>query len=388
MILKSHSIILFIDRDGFDVHQDVLASAPKFNFTPDLVINSDVIDKGKLSNLIGTLIQINKIVSSSLVVVLSDNIIFTKDLTIPASKSTTQNGKEATQPKNGDIQSKDEEQEVQSFLENIPFEDVMARVIKTGNMNRIVAVNRDLVLAITEAFVNKGSSTEVVVPGFMYGQSINFAAGLTSANIKAILENTETLKIGNLLIDQEKIINFKPLEDKPISSLVDAKIDSNDIKKPKNLRQYILAGVFVLLLVVLGIVYYFSVASQKPAPKIKNNPVNSKISPTVVPASDQTPIASVSADLKDIKVTIAVNSQTDGKLILLKSGLVKIGLQDIASEVSQAAIPGKSSVIFSQDIPADLRNNIIVEIKKILPDISILENQDADFTINIIVGKT
>ncbi|MDP2585986.1 MAG: hypothetical protein Q8P29_03845, partial [Candidatus Levybacteria bacterium] len=81
-------------------------------------------------------------------------------------------------------------------------------------------------------------------------------------------------------------------------------------------------------------------------------------------------------------------SQMDEKATNLKNGLLNIGFQDIVSEVSEISIPEKSSIIFSPSIPAEVRNNIIAEIKKILPEVSILENQGSDFAINIIVGKS
>ncbi|KKQ31985.1 MAG: hypothetical protein US48_C0039G0005 [Candidatus Levybacteria bacterium GW2011_GWA2_37_36] len=65
-----------------------------------------------------------------------------------------------------------------------------------------------------------------------------------------------------------------------------------------------------------------------------------------------------------------------------------MGFTDIISEVSEVSIPEKSSVVFSQNVPADLRNNVIAEIKKILPDISILENQDVDLSVSILIGKS
>jgi hypothetical protein len=45
-------------------------------------------------------------------------------------------------------------------------------------------------------------------------------------------------------------------------------------------------------------------------------------------------------------------------------------------------------VIFSQNVPTDMRERIFEEIKKILPDISILENQDSNLTVTIIIGKS
>ena len=101
----------------------------------------------------------------------------------------------------------------------------------------------------------------------MYGSSVNFAAGLTQSNIQAILGESEILRTGNLLTDQQKI-----------NSLADLETEKKEKeKKPQNLRQYLLVGVFVTLLAILAVVYLNLGASQT-APSAKTS-----ISPTTVP---------------------------------------------------------------------------------------------------------
>ena len=238
MFFKNHPIILFLDRSGFSVFQDTMADIAKFNFTPDIVANLDVVNKEQFSTLITTFIQINKIVPSSLAVILSDAIIYVKDLV-------------KSQP-NPEQEQKDE---VQNFLEDIPFEEVLAKVIKTDKP-RIVAVNKDLVMTIADVFVNKGSAIEAIVPSFMYGPNVNFAAGLTQSNIQVILEGSEILRAGNLLTDQQRITSPQNLE---------AETKEKE-KKPQNLRQYLLVGIFVTFLVILAVVYFNLGASPTSLP--------------------------------------------------------------------------------------------------------------------------
>ena len=114
MLSKNHPIIIFIDRFGFSLYQDTLTNISKFNFTSDLVANFDVVNRDQLINLIGTFIQINKIVPSSLAVVLSDNVIYIKDLVNPVPKPNPPQGLKTDS--SDDSEHKDE---VQNFLENI-----------------------------------------------------------------------------------------------------------------------------------------------------------------------------------------------------------------------------------------------------------------------------
>jgi len=251
----------------------------------------------------------------------------------------------------------------------------------------IVAINKDLVMSIIDTFVSKGSTVDTITPSFMYGKNANFSAGLTLDSVRAIMGNMDTLRLGNLLTDQEKIIPSQNLKSELSSPPAGSKPDlTNEIKKPKNLRQYVLIGVFVILLIILGIVYYLtSSASQAPPVKKTKNTTNaSKVVPT--PAQEST--TPVPIDLKKVNLSISHSAQSQGIVADLKIGLSEIGFENIRDEVSESLTPEKSSIIFSQSIPADLRNNIIVQMKKTLPAISILESQDSDFTIRIILGKS
>jgi len=360
MFSKNHPIILFVDRSGFSVFQDTLPNIAKFNFTLDVVAN---------------FIQINKIVPSSLAVILSDNVIYTKDLSSLQKPAPSQ-------PLGLEVQEnidKEHKEEIQNFLENIPFEEILAKVIKTGEGGRIVAVNRDLVMTIANAFVDKGSIIEAIIPSFLYGPSVNFTLGLTQNNVQAILEGSEIVRVGNLLTDQQKVSSQQSLEEET----------KEKEKKPQNLRQYILIGVFVTLLIIFVVVYLNLGASQTPPPtkKIKSSPAATVSNPTANSTSVQNVVTVSPIDLRNVKIKIVHNAQIDAAADNLINELTKLGFQDIVKEISQNSPSEKSSIVFSQNIPPATRENIVLEVKKILLDITVLENQDSDSVITILMGK-
>ena len=393
MLSKSHPIILFVDRLGFSLYQDTLANVLKFNFTSDLVANMDVISRAQLISLVATLIQINKIVSSDIAIILSDDVIYIKDLAVPAQKPPlappvlTPVPVQAPAPKTEGAEDKECKDEVESFLENIPFEEVLARVIKTESMNRVVAVNKDLVMSIVDAFVTKGSNLDTIVPAFIYGQNINFTAGLTPGNVKTVLGNIEILKSGNLLTDQEKIILFRNLKGQTEA------LPTSVAKKPQNRRQYLLAGVFVILLIILGVVYVTSQGSNgnsQPQTAVAPNvqTIVPTAVPTVVPAIATSSATVIPTDLKTVNIIISHSAQSSVIATSLKTGLSNMGFQNVTDQVLEVSIPEKSSVVFSQNISADLRSSIIAELKEVLPNFSVLENQDSNSTVNISIGKS
>jgi hypothetical protein len=396
MLSKSHPIILFIDRFGFSVYQDTFPGIRKFNFTQDVVANLDVVNRAQLTSLIISFIQVNKIVPSSLAAILSDDIIYIKDLSVPVQKPSLAPSQKVNQSQKTDSRQnttqvqkvetnsdKEHEDDVRKFLENIPFEEVLAKTIKSGNVNRVVAVNKDLVMVIIEAFVSKGSTMEAITPGFMFGQGIKFTAGLTLGIVKSILGNTETFKSVNLLTDPEKMISPQTLG-KESANLPD------EIKKPQNIRQYLLIGVFAILIIILIIVLFTSGILQPAAsPKVKAPAARAPVvSPVVKVTLIPSPISTTSADLKSIKVKIMRNSQAAEKATSLRAGLLGMGYQDVTIQASGASVSEKSSVAFSQNISMDLRNSMVAEIQEILPGLTILETQDLDSTVNILIGKS
>lgn len=362
MFSKTNTTILFIDRDGFDVFRETFTNIPRFDFTTETVSNLDVVNKELLLNLISAFIQTNKIPSSNLIIVLSQNIIYEKDLQKP---ELTADGGEK------------QEEGVRNFIENVPFEEVLTKVIKIGDLTRVVAVNKDLIDSITESFVKGGSIVAGVVPSFLYKESLNFSSGLKREDAVLVLRKSEALKLGNLLIGQQTI---------------NASENSNDQKskekESKNKRQYILVGIFLILLGILGVVILLNMnplTSKKGNNTVSLEKTNSFINKSITKPTEK-PQATSSANLtmKDIKIEIAGNNRQD-VLINLRSELLKLGFKNI-NETLSGGSSVKSSILFSQNVSSDIRQRIIPEIEKILGDVVVAENQDLTSEIKIIVG--
>lgn len=353
MFSKNHPIILFVDRNGFSIFQETLANILRLNFPPEAVANLDVINKDGLITLIDSFIEKNKVLSSNLIVILSDEIIYEKDI---ERQGLAGHESEMESIKRQDI-------EIQNFLENVPFEEVLAKAIKVENTTRLVAVNKDLVSSIVDPFRKKGSIVLAIVPSFLYGKSVSFAGGLNKLNALEVLRKSEIAKTGNLQTDHKQVNASQDLGQK-----------EGQIEKPQKTRQYILIGVFLILLIVLGIVLAFSLTS------------NTNSGKTTIPGPSAVKnLTPVILNIESIKVTI-VNTARPEITNDLKSGLSGIGFKDI-TETSASTAQEKSSIWFSKNIPADIRQKTVLEIKKILQDLITLEDQDSDSNIKILIGK-
>lgn len=389
MFSKNNPVVLLLDRSGFSLFQGTLVNILKFPFTADIVANSEVINKDQLFTLVSAFIDKNKIYPSIIIVLLADSIVYEKDLSKITPKTqpvAINNPIPNSNQKTLDLVNREQQlkTEIQNFLQNIPFEDILAKVIKTDTLVRLVAVNKDLIFSATDPFIKKGFLVEAIVPCFLYGQTVNFTNGLTPDVARLVLRRQELLKVANLLTDQEQInISQNAYENEK---------EKEKEKKHKGTRKYILIAVFAVLLVILGILLIISGTQNKSLNnKIKNSSRNTVISPSITPISTKPdiPIGSSSAILnaEDVKITIVRNSQSETISGLLREGLIKIGFKNIASENSGEAVSAKSSVLFSKDIPTDIRQNAILEINKILPNVLVLESESSDSKITILVGK-
>lgn len=370
MTIKEHPIIIFLDRRGFLIYQDTLSNVWQFPFSQELVQNLDVINRIQLVNSIGSFIQTNKIMPSSLIIVLADSVIFQKDL-ISLQKSPES------------PQEDQQEEIIKKFLDNVPFEEILAKVI---NNTRVVAANKDLLETIADPFKKIGCVVEAIVPGFMYQKYTDFSHGLNHDIVRMVLQQ-DLLKLGNMLTGQ------KTVETKQ-ESIDQTQNESKE--KTKNTRQFVLIGIFVILLIVLAVVYFtLGRTSQTPSVTNVSQSTNSLTNLSPSPAVSVEPTisleASVSAvleDAKTINITIVENQETEVIANALKNLLTGLGFQSITIIDSTDPLPARSSVLFSKSIPESLQQKIIAEIKKIFPDIIVQESEDLESVITIIVGKS
>jgi len=387
MAIKEHPIIIFLDRNGFIIYQDTLSNIWQFPFAQDLVVNLDVVNKAQLVNSIGSFIQTNKVIPSSLIVVLADSVIFQKDLSLQKNQDVTLPSGEdkiINKPQIDFGNKEQQEKEIKNFLDSVPFEEILAKVI---NNTRLVATNKDLLETVTHPFKKMGCMVEAIIPAFMYQQYIDFSGGLGQSVAKIVLRQTDLLKLGNMLTGQQAVEPKQDPNDQP---------QNVPKEKPSNSRQFILIAIFVFLIIVLVIVYLTSRSTASPPIENVLQPSESQSFPsptvalqvkTIVPKAE-TDALPTTIDLRTIEIIVVKNNETEILANALKNLLTQSGFLNVNVKDSTSPIPAKGSVLFSTSIPEDARQKVIAEIKKLFPDILVQESQDNEPVITIIVGKS
>ncbi len=228
--------IIYILREGFQVFAPGLPSILEFRFVPEIIRDLDVTNKELLYNLLKIFISNNNIPKSSFIIVIADSASIIKDfINTPQSDQQTA---PLTPP----------QQQVDEFLEHIPFEEVSSKSIPIDNGIRAYGTNKELYESIKEGFLQEGFEILMVLPAIAIGPEVNTKTTLDADVINSILKKEPLLKKFNLL---KQPLPALPSEETPTESTETVKQEKKSDKK----RTILLAGVFVILIAVLIIVY-------------------------------------------------------------------------------------------------------------------------------------
>lgn len=245
---RSHPIVLYLDRAGFMLYQDVFQNVLQFIFPEDAVRDLEVLNKEQLIGLIEAFIEINKILPSVIIIVLADSVVFQGQIEPLTRQADTRTEAIKTYSLlNKEYQVK----EVQAFLENVPFEDILAKLIKIEQKTVLVAANKELVATVVAPFQRRGCVVETISPSLICERIIDFTSGLSPQTAQLVLQRLDLIKLGNMLVSQQQTT----YESQSPETNQDKK------EKPTNVRLYILIAIFVILLGLLAVVYRLQFAT-------------------------------------------------------------------------------------------------------------------------------
>ena len=210
--------VLLLKRDGFDYYEDKSGRILSFPFSLAVVNSLEIVNLEELKMQIKAFVEINKVLRADLLIILSADILFEKDI----------------QTQDPNIQS----QETQKFLDIVPFESISTKLLPMEQGLRVITVNKNLVDAVRTSHENLGFSIEGIVPYEMLGGLLSGVNSLNIETSKAIIGKFDSLKDASFEFENEK---------KPIPQ-----VESHTGKSTKSrLRLYAMLGVFGLLLLIL-----------------------------------------------------------------------------------------------------------------------------------------
>lgn len=224
---RQHGVI-YLDKYMFDFYSELSPNVLRFSFTPDTVRDFDVINHELIINQIKLFVQQNKLAPVMLHIVLSDTVLFGKEIKI-------------TDPGKRDL-------DVQAFLDTVPFESVGSTTVMLPNSVQVLATNKDMYETIKSGFEPNGFTTELVIPALMM-KEVNLKNGLSPDSAQFIISRAVALRQYNF------ISVAMPVEPQEQGS-------KGEMSQKNNKRTFLLVGVFVFLILVLALVIFMT--SQPP----------------------------------------------------------------------------------------------------------------------------
>lgn len=258
-MVKRQSAVAFIDSNKIIFYAKNIKSNLQLDLPQDVVSDLDVVGRDKFDQLIDTFFQTDglKNIEFDLVMVLSQQVTFEKDF-----------DETATEVKHDDIQR---------FLDMVPFEDILNNTFKINKKIKIVAVNKILYDALHSAFERNKAYVSLVTPmAVLVETNPEFASNIDLAVISSKVESLKQYG----LID----VNGGSLERERKNSI--------GIKK-KDVRLYLLIGAMALLFIILLFMIYTTFLSPKKINQTKVVLPTTVISPTPITQTNPLPTSAV-----------------------------------------------------------------------------------------------
>jgi len=305
----------------------------------------EVMNPDELSRELLAFVQKNQVGASPLVIVLSPAVYF--DKVYPG-----------TIPPTGD--------EMQKFVDKVPFSSVSSKLFKIQKGFRLVIINRDFYEAIHASFESAGFNILAVVPGFVL-EPLGVKSDFDAQACHLVLKRLD-LVMANSFISPD---------------------DSQSIhgKEQAFLKKYSFSIAIVsIALVAFSITMIITTLKRRSTPTQASPsrviPTSAILQPTLVPTTLPTP------NLSQYKIQIINGSGVPGQASSLESQLRPLGFTQITTGNAPTQITGKAQVTFSSAVPPTAREQVLGILNPLYPGLGIKEDPQAKFDIVITLAKT
>jgi hypothetical protein len=340
--------IINIDRDKLSLCAPYHLEPLSVQFTPEMISDLEIVGKQELNTALRNFIDQNKIKPGQLVIIVSQGVYFEKNY----------NGPNPPTP-----------EEVDSFIETIPFTTVSSKLFRVISGFKQVVINREYYEILKETFEQMGFQVIAVVPGFALGQ--NAIAGFSAETCRVIYK-----KIDQIIADS--MIGAK---DNMIPSLHEKEQVMLESHKP------LVIGLVVLILLVCGGALYFTFGRPpvtKPVVRsIPQIPVAPSREPTPSPVPEMTFISPEASE--NLTAQILNASGKIGQAASMSALLKSIGLENIQT--------GNSSKIFtttllqlSSKVSTPAGDLILKSVQTLYPAATKETDPEAKFDVVVTIG--
>lgn len=309
----------------------------------EVIRDLEITSQTALETLIHTFVVREKLTPTSLILVLSQEVYFEKDI--------------------GKSDGEEKEKLVQQFVDTVPFTTTSEKVFQIRGSYKLVVINRALYDAFKTAFEKEKFPVSAAIPELVL-PGIGVKGALSADSCRVIAKKLPALEEQSFLESPES-----------------AAAPDGKIRQFFSEHRVVFAILFVILVGWSGVMAVLIRRQPQPAtpPEMP--------SPTDTPAPTPTttePVATPSASPEELMIRILNASRRAGLAAALAEQLSPFGFTKIETANSQTAAE-KTTVVFSPSVPDGTRKLLLQVLQKSYPSAEVGNDtqQDADVVITI-----
>lgn len=366
--MTKNRYIVLVSKNSLEIYSETQKKAVRVDFTPESVIDFEVINRSTLTQQIEAAIEAGKLTPGNILIILTNSVLFQKDFPIAEDKAPEQ-----------------------KFIENIPFENTASlKIPLTKTTERIIAANKDFYETVSDIFTKKNFVVNgtTLTPLLLELNTAESSQNLISQGLKKI----DSIK-GDMLTMKDK--DDKKGKDEPKTDVEEvdesediADTSENDSKKKKITPRIIgLLVVFgILILVLFGLVFKMILfpedinppATPQSQTQLDEMTIEREETPTPAQADLRTITKSLTVEIQSIQQSATYSAR-------IRDNLQKEGFQNI-SIVTDPDI-SSNQILFSDKVVPEVKNRVLDSIVSLIPTIGERTVSNASKDIVLMIGR-
>jgi len=239
---EKQTIVCYIDKNRALFYRDVDDSILQMDFPPGIISDQELTGREKLEHLIESFLETNKLGKGNIIFIYAPDITIEKDFP--------------------DELAENKNEEIQKFIDMIPFEEVLSKIYKLNKKTKVVAINQELYESIKNIFAKLNFLVLGIIPSTVLAETVTELS--MNIDLAFIANKIYSLKQYSMVNDEE--LKNDNTKEKP------------SLAKKQKVRLYFLLSIFAILLFVLIIILTINLLPKNSA---KNLPVlQPPLSPT------------------------------------------------------------------------------------------------------------
>ncbi len=394
--------LFLLQRSQLSVFRKSNGKIGTWKFDPKVVNKLEILDLEVFTKTLNTFLSQMKLISGEVTILLDSSIYFTQEVQ-PISKEQqrelseykgekTELGEAAPEkPISSFEQNEAEIEEKRRFVQSVPFSNTYSNIIEFGKKKLILVTNRDLYEPMIKVLADNHFRVTHIFPMAVVGEVFDHG-GYTPEAALMLLHSIDKFKSGDLL--NSRMIS----EDQVSSPAINNQIPTALPEDKK--RLYLMLGAFVILLLILGAVVFWSMKRDQkivitPQTEIVADlPINPEPieSAAVIPLETRIDLGtylqstpSANKNLQDLKVSIDYSQEKDEEAQIVQEALKTAGFKEVQVRNLESTTFGPIVIKVSKNVPIILQELLVDELMKLNYQAKVQQIDDFDVDISIVL---